>query len=227
MVPFRPHLAATLSLAQTLAIAGLGAEPQDALTGWLNAQTNLTTWHAKVRQTRSLKSLAQPVTTAGEVWFRAPDLFRWELGQPARTIVVREPHRLTLLYPALKRAEIFPLTEDASGPWRDSLALFEAGFPRDRVALESRFNILSVTPKELNLEVVLRPRSRAAQRWMQRIEITIDTRDQALLATEVILADGSRLRNEFSDAMVNPPIPPGLLLPGIPTDYEVVEPAQP
>ena len=39
---------------------------------WLNAQTNIQTWSADVVQTRNLKSVAQPLTAEGRVWFAAP-----------------------------------------------------------------------------------------------------------------------------------------------------------
>src|SRR6185369_3249748 len=39
------------------------------LGAWLNSQTNIQTWSAEVIQTRALKSLTQPLTAAGHVWF--------------------------------------------------------------------------------------------------------------------------------------------------------------
>jgi outer membrane lipoprotein-sorting protein len=222
MVPFRSTLAALLTLGS--ASAGFAA---DALSDWLSWQTNLLTWSANVRQIRTLKSLAQPVTTTGQVWFCAPNLFRWELGNPPRTIAIRDPDRLTLLYPVLERAEIYRLTEDTQGPWRDSLALLEAGFPRDRATLDSRFQILELRTNAPNLEIALQPKSRAARRWMRRIEITVDLRNHVLLATDLTFADGSRLRNEFMDAAINPSIPADRFRPEIPPGYLRSEPAKP
>src|SRR6266478_607873 len=61
------------------------------LGAWLNSQTNIQTWSAELIQTRALKSLAQPLTATGHVWFAAPNRFRWELGNPAQTIALRQP----------------------------------------------------------------------------------------------------------------------------------------
>ena len=47
-----------------------------ALTAWLSAQINLQTWSAEVIQTRTLKTLTQPLTNTGHIWFAA----RPELG---------------------------------------------------------------------------------------------------------------------------------------------------
>src|SRR6266478_1010237 len=59
------------------------------LTAWFNAQTNVQSWSAEVIQTRSLKTLTQPLIAHGRVWFAAPNRFRWEIGTPAKTIAVR------------------------------------------------------------------------------------------------------------------------------------------
>src|SRR5690242_5846397 len=62
------------------------AETNNILTSWLNAQKDIHAWSADFKQTRILKSLAQPLTASGHVWFKAPTHVRWELGHPAQTI---------------------------------------------------------------------------------------------------------------------------------------------
>src|SRR5690242_4121856 len=58
------------------------AETSTILSTWLNAQTNIQSWSADFVQTRTLKSLTQPLTATGHIWFAAPNRFRWELGNP-------------------------------------------------------------------------------------------------------------------------------------------------
>ena len=71
----------------------------DGLFGqWIAVQTNLQSWSADFTQTRSLKVLAQPLISTGKVWV-APSRFRWELGQPAQTIALRQPDQLVIIYP--------------------------------------------------------------------------------------------------------------------------------
>src|SRR5881394_143888 len=85
--------------------AGYGAESNSALSTWLNAQTNIHTWSADFVQTRRFKTLTQPLTESGKVWFAEPNRFRWELGHPPKTIAVRASEEMVLLYPLLKRVE--------------------------------------------------------------------------------------------------------------------------
>src|SRR5439155_26015971 len=95
---------------------------------------------------------------------------------------------MLVIYPKLKRAERYPLTGEQTGPWRDTLALLEAGFPCRPGELESRFRLVGQTTSNHVHEVTLQPRS-ASTRWlMPQIKIACATYDFAVLATEVKLA---------------------------------------
>lgn len=201
-----------------------GAQLNPAVAVWLAAQTNIQSWSADFVQTRSLKSLAQPLTANGHVWFQAPNRFRWELGHPAQTIAVREPDVMLVIYPRLKLVERFPLTGQQTGPWREALALLEAGFPRSAAELETQYNILSQSPNDEGVEVVLQPKSAAARKMMPKITIVFSTHDNSLRATELQFADGSTMRNDFKNPVLNPSIDPELFQPPLPADYKMVEP---
>ena len=204
--------------------SAFGAEAGVWLSGWLSAQTNLQTWSAEVTQTRALKTLTQPLIAQGRVWFAAPNRFRWELTSPSQTIAVRQPEQMLVIYPRLKRAERYPLNGDHAGPWKDALSLLEAGFPRSQAELESRFNVVSQTVSNKVLDVVLQPKSPSARRLMPQIKITVATNDFTLRATELHFADGSTMRNDFSNALLNPKLADDLFTPKLESDFKIVEP---
>ena len=203
---------------------GHGAALSAEVAGWLSAQTNIHTWSAEFTQTRTLKSLTQPLKAAGHVWFASPNRFRWELGDPPQTIAVREGQELRVIYPKLKRVERFPLTPEGAGQWRDALALLEAGFPRSQSELEKQFLVVSEKTPGTICELELQPKSKAARRMMPRITIIFDMTSYSLKATELQFADGSTLRNEFANQVLNPTVDPKTFSPEIPTDYKVTEP---
>jgi outer membrane lipoprotein-sorting protein len=200
------------------------ADPGSLVSSWLMAQTNLLTWAADVTQTRSLKTLAEPLVAHGRVWFAAPNRFRWEIVSPSQTIAVRQPDELVVIYPKLKRAERYPLTGRQAGPWKDALALLEAGFPRGRAELEARFQILSQSVSNDVCELTLKPVSASARRLMPQIRIGFGTNDFALRFTEIRFADGSTMRNDFRDAKINPSLDETLFTPKIEDDFKIVEP---
>ena len=200
------------------------AQTNSLLSAWLAKQPDIKTWSADFVQTRSFKSLTQPLTATGHVWFAEPNRFRWELGNPPRTIAVRASDEMLVIYPILKRIERFPLTGDQAGPWHDALALLEAGFPRNQAELESRFNILSQNVTNEVCDVVLEPKSPTAKQMMPQLKIAFDTKDLSLKATGLQFADGSTMRNDFENPVFNPKLDPDIFSPKVGPDYKIVEP---
>src|SRR2546429_47554 len=200
------------------------SDTNSSLGAWLNAQTNIQTWSAEVVQTRALKSLTHPLTAPGPVCFAPPTLFHWNLGNPPQTIAVRQAAQMLVIYPKLKRAEKYPLTGEQTGQWRDTLALLEAGFPRSQSELESRFRLIAQTTSNNVHEVTLQPRSPSARRLMPRIKIAFATNDFSLRSTELQFADGSTLRNDFTNAVLNPKLADSTFTPELASDFKVVEP---
>ena len=179
------------------------ADTNAILNAWLSAQTDLRTWKAEFTQTRMLKALTQPLVATGRVWFVVPNRFRWELGSPAQTIALRQSDQMFVIYPLLKRAERYALAGPGAGQWREALALLEAGFPRDRAELQARFHVLSLTETNSAWQLALQPASAFARRMMPEIRLSLATNDFSLIATEMVFADGSRMRNDFTNATLN------------------------
>ena len=233
MVSLRSHLAGirrALTLAAwagltcgTLAETGTSANTA-ALAGWFEAQTRLKTWSAAFTETRFLQTLTQPLVATGRVSVSLPDRFRWQLGEPPQTIVIRQPAQLFIVYPRFKRIEKYPLEGKQSGPWRDALSMLEAGFPRSQADLDSRFRTLSVMPTNAQLDVTLQPRGTLARRMMDSLQLQLRTNDWSMLAMEIRFGDGSRLRDEFTNAVVNPPLADDLFETRAYADFSVVEP---
>ena len=76
-------------------------------------------------------------------------------------------------------------------------------------------------------EVTLQPRSPSARRLMPRIKIAFATNDCSLRATELQFADGSTLRNDFTNAVLNPKLTDSTFTPELASDFKVVEPLKP
>jgi len=211
-----------ISLCLTAAVSR-AAGPDDQFDKWFAVQTNLQSWSADFIQTRSLKVLAQPLVSAGKVWVK-PGEFRWELGQPVQTIVLRRPDQLLIVYPRLKRAERYSLDGVPSGPMKDALALLDASLPRDRATMEQHFRLLSATETNSILQMLLQPRSNSARKFITEIMIGFHTNDFSIAATAMKFADGSSLRNDFGNVVMNLPIDPELFEVKLPPDCTVVEP---
>ncbi len=222
MVSLRLHLAFAVWL---IALALSAAEPSaDLLDRWFAAQQSLKTWRADFVQVRTLKALSNPLNTPGRAMFRAPNEFRWELGQPAQTIAIRGTNELVVLYPKLSRAERYPVNAEQAGRYKDLLVLLEAGFPRDRKSLEASFRIMKQTTTGEQHEVVMQPRSSNAKRLMPELKLVFRTGDLSLLSTEMVFSDGSTMKTEFKQPELNPKLEADLFSTDVPSGYQVSEP---
>ncbi len=207
-----------------LAAAVSRAADYDAqFSKWFEVQTNLQSWSGDFVQTRSLKVLNQPLISRGKVWVKRGE-FRWELGQPVQTIVLRRPDELLIVYPRLKRAEKYPLDAVPAGPMKDALALLDASLPRDRASMEAHFRLRSAAQTNSILQMTLQPRSEAARKFIGEVVIGFHTNDFVIASTEMKFADGSGLRNDFTNVVLNQPLSPDLFEARLPADYTVVEP---
>jgi outer membrane lipoprotein-sorting protein len=197
------------------------AEKEQIISGWLAVQTNVQTWAADFTQIRNLKALAQPLVSTGQVWFAAPQNFRWELGHN-QTIAIRSNETMMVIYPRLKRAEKYDFQSSGPSEWKDALGLLQSGFPRSRAEIDRQFNILALAPIENHYELELQPKSTGARKMMPQINILLQT-NLTLAGTELVFADGSRMRNEFRNIRTNIPAS-GKFDLTISPDFKVVEP---
>jgi outer membrane lipoprotein carrier protein len=200
------------------------AEPIPIVSAWLNAQADIHTWSADFTQTRTLKSLTQPLSSAGHLWFAEPNRIRWELGHPAQTIAVIGPEEILLVYPRLKRAERYPLAGNQAGQWSDVMKLLEAGFSRSQAEMEAQYNILDQRVTGDVCEVTLQPKSASARKMMPQIKIGFSTKDFLLRSSELEFADGSTLRNDYKNSELNPKLDESLFAPKLESDYKITEP---
>jgi outer membrane lipoprotein-sorting protein len=216
-----------LLLLLCLAPAAVRADDYEAqFNEWFAAQTNMQTWSADFIQTRSLMALSTPLKSSGNVWVE-PGKFRWELGHPPQTIVIRNPNSLLILYPRFKRAEIYALDKIPPGPLKDAMALLDVSVPRSRAALEEHFQLLSATITNSILQMTLQPKSPSARQFIGAVVMGFHTNDYVIAASQMNFSDGSTLRNDFTNVVFNQAMDPKLFETNLPSDYTVVAPLNP
>jgi len=207
-------------------VVSQAADYEAQFNQWFEVQTNQQSWAGDFTQTRTLTVLNRPLTTTGKVWVKRGE-FRWELGQPAQTIVLRLPDQLLIIYPRLKRAEKYPLDAVPTGPMKDALALLDASLPRDRASMEEHFRLVSAAQTNSVLQMTLQPRSEAARKLISQVVIGFHTNDFIIASTTMKFGDGSILQNAFTNIVLNQPLPPDLFEVNLPADYTISEPLKP
>ena len=200
------------------------ADTNAVLDRWFAAQGKLHSWSADFVQTRTLKTLTQPLTAEGHVDFAMPDEFRWQIGRPARTIALGGGDSMYVIYPLLKRAEHYPLGRNTPKQWRDMMSLLQAGFPHGRQEFAAQFQVRSLTETNGAWLLTLSPQSAFARQMMPELRLGLATNDYSLVSTEMIFVDGSRMRSDFTNAVVNPALDKKLFEWAPPPDFKITEP---
>ena len=210
---FHRTLKATAGMCFALSMLSVQAGG-DQLDQVLKLSAELDSWDADFTQIRTLKTLREPLVAEGHVWYQAPDTFLWRLGNPARTLALKAEPDMWVIYPRLKRAEKYNL--ETEGPWKDALALMEAGFPRSRERLDASFEwswsatqdqdstAKGSAPGEGIAVLKMVPKSENSKRWIESITVEFDFNKGVLAASELKFTDGSTMRNEFSNFRKNP-----------------------
>lgn len=193
------------------------------LDEWLKAQTAILSWSADVTQIRKLASIKRTLSAPGKIWFVAPNRFRWQLGQPAKTLAIRNDQQLLILYPRLKRAERYSFSGVDDPAMRQALLLLEVGFPSDSQKFYAQYDFLNAQISDELRRFELQPRDPQARQLINTLRLEVRRSDGRLAATELTFPDGSTMRNEFSAHQINIDIPASQLETSL-EGYEVVEP---
>jgi outer membrane lipoprotein-sorting protein len=193
------HWLHSTSLALLLLVVPVCAEtPLDLspLRKWFARQDEVHSVAADFVQTRALKVLRDPVATPGRLWFVPPTSLRWELGSPAKTIVLRQGETFLLVFPAKKKAERHPVADAGLALPRFPLAKSFADFQR-------QFEVLTLTTAGERCHTELASRDPQTRKFLTALRLDFNPVNGHLLAFEMALRDGSSMRNEFSNVRVN------------------------
>jgi outer membrane lipoprotein-sorting protein len=219
-------LRAILLPAALLFVFGLrAAEPLDfaPVKKWIARQDDFHAVTADFTQTRALRALKSPLASEGRLWFKAPGSFRWEVGTPAKTIVLRKGDSLFMIQPAKKRAERSSATAKPDKPSpMQAMGMMSFPFARDFADFQKQFETLSITTEGAKCHLEVLPREGQARKFLSALKLDFNTTNGHLLGFEMATRDGSSLRNEFSNVQVNPKIPASVFDFDF-TGYEVVD----
>ncbi len=177
------------------------------LKALLTAQKNVTSLSADFTQTRALRTLRSPLLIHGKLCFQAPDEFRWELGEPPKTIIIGRHDGLMMIQPFKKQAE--KKHRSSSNAFSDSGSLGMMRIPGggNLDEFQKQVQILCIKTTGSRCHVEMLPRDQAAARGLRSINLDFDIASGHWVSFELITREGSSLLNEFSNVQINPKIP--------------------
>ena len=170
---------------------------------WLARQEDLRTLQADFTQTRSYKNLRDPIAAPGHLWYSAPGAFRWEIGDPAKTVVLRKGENYYVISPPKKHAERTPTSTLSQPANARRMPMMDFPFAKNFEDFTRRFEVISVSTVGTRCHLEVLPRDAQAKNALSAIRIDFDTETGHLVAFEFVTRDGSSMRNEFSNVRVN------------------------
>jgi outer membrane lipoprotein-sorting protein len=192
-----------------LALSGIGmAAPEQPdlspLRDWMARQKNVRSLSADFVQSRALRTLRSPVTIPGRFWSILPDFFRWELGDPAKTIVIGTPDGITTIHPLKKRAERRPLPKEGDPAEAGPLGMVRLPGGGSFEQFEKRVRVLAFETEGTRAHLEMLPHE--AARALSVIKLDFDTVSGHWISLEIVTREGSSIRNVFDNVRINPPL---------------------
>jgi outer membrane lipoprotein-sorting protein len=168
------------------------------------AAESIRTLKADFTQKRHLRILEAPLISKGRLYYRAPDLLRWEYSSPVRSVM-------------LKRGEGITVYQFLEGAWKaDSSQAVEVRrmiFAEINRWLKGRFNEASgFTPSYDSgppVRITMSPREEF-KRFLDRIELIFSERPGIIRSVEMIESQEARTRIEFTNLEIDAHIPAGI-----------------
>ena len=169
-----------------------------ALKTWVTRQSEVRTVQADFTQKRTFHALRDPLATPGHLWYGATQGFRWDLGDPPRTILLRKGASSLLIQPPKKHAEHLSAANGAT-----PLPMMDFPLAKNYDDFDRKFEVLSVSVTGDRCHAELLPRDPQARKYLEAFRLDFQTDSGALLDFEIALRDGSALRNDFTNVRLN------------------------
>jgi outer membrane lipoprotein-sorting protein len=217
--------ATALALAVT-ALAGAGREPSPApplsvpeiLAAHCRARAALSTLRTRFAQTKVFTAIGVEEKSTGTFYYRRPDAFRWEYGEPDGSFTVIDGRNGWAVFPRIRQARRIHV-EDA----RREGMLAVVGFGACGPAFAESFDVTVRRSRGGGAVLTMKPLRPDVAALFSAIELTLDPRDD--LPRTVVLDEtaGDRTRFDFLDVRRDVRIQGSLFQYAPPGDYEVID----
>jgi outer membrane lipoprotein carrier protein len=170
------------------------------------AREKSTTFSADVVQTKHLTILNEPVVASGHIDFAAPNKFRWELREPARSLTVCNGIHLWLHYPDFGQTEQYTIVGATEDSARQAIAPILAAFSDSSAEWQKNYAAtVYQTPDWYLFELV--PKDKTMREFIRTIRLWMQRGDFIMRKLELTTTNGDKTVSEFSNVTVGAPIP--------------------
>ncbi len=170
----------------------------------LDRQAKHQTVQVKLRQTKKLPALKEPIINNGQLWLIPGKSFRWQIGDPKASTAIYDGKRVYLLDEKKKTAVDLSPTDRKVKPLLIMLGIGEgASFD----AMMKAFSVSGVKNDGTRYVVVLVPKSSKLKRAINHLTLQVNMKTSFLERIEWSQRDGTTALTEFFTPTVDKPLP--------------------
>jgi outer membrane lipoprotein-sorting protein len=201
--------------------AASGDEARQVLQRWMKAAEKVDSVEAEFEQLRLLSTVKVPLRKNGKIWMDKSGLFRWQVGEPPQTTVVRNKEgQLTVLDGKKKTAHIWSkeaLLEEEKAGRGQGFAMLQSMQSPSLEDFEQRFEIRNAEqmggegrPGSAVWKFELGLKDRKASVFVRQIEMTLDVEKGTLVSLVMVMRDKSSLATHVRSQRLNAKPAPGV-----------------
>lgn len=170
---------------------------------------------ATVNQEKQLFLLKEKVYVNGSVLMKKPNMFRWDLVKPDKSIMVIDGERMTIYHPDTKEAQVFGLSGNLIAS--NTVKFFTTTLWGSLPEIEKKF-LVTMFRKDSEIVFKLVPRSKIVGRYLSSLLIYYDKETGVPQGFEMITPKGEKTITRLSNIKINPEIKADLFKLKLPED---------
>jgi outer membrane lipoprotein-sorting protein len=211
----RPLLQLSLILSFSAATISEAAD-MSVVERWMGTNSGVRSIRIDFTQTRTMRSIKVPIRQSGSLWINyRSNQFRWQVGDPAQTIVTKDGGSLLIVRTMMKKYE---KRAAGSGEVPPGLMAMAAGFPRSTSEFQRKYSVQSIEADGSVYRIVTQPKGQAG-RGVKTFVFMVGRDDYRLRGMEIYLTDGSFVKTAFNRVMPNVGMPGNIFTPDL-TGYK-------
>jgi outer membrane lipoprotein-sorting protein len=160
---------------------------------------------ASVSQEKQLTILKKKIHTEGTIMVAKPDMLRWEVLKPEKSIIVIDGETMTVYHPEKKEAQVYTLSENLIAS--NTMSFFVAVLSGSLNEIEKKFTI-NIFRSDGELIFKLTPLSRIANRYLSSITIYYDEGTGLPQGFETMTPRGDKTVTKLANIRTNPDLKP-------------------
>ncbi|HMK59983.1 MAG TPA: outer membrane lipoprotein carrier protein LolA [Dissulfurispiraceae bacterium] len=179
---------------------------------------------ASVIQEKQLVALKKKIVVEGTVTMSKPNMLKWEVAKPERSMTVIDGETMTVYHPDVKEAQIFVLSENLIA--RNAMSFFSTAMGGDIAEMEQKFKV-NIFRNDSEVVFRLSPTSKLVGKYLSAVLIFYDEKTALPRGFEMLTPKGDRTFTHLSNIKVNPELSPETFNFHLPADVWVTNKVEP